>query len=133
MDRLKPRRFVKKAGLQVPGHVLRLMQKLHPTVDILWAWKDQCFCLVQNVRGVQKVIRRLNPKHGITLSNTVYALNKMHPSHFQSHWARERFLRQLDDNPEVERVRRNSRGMIAEGSKDLFNAINRRVVVTRPK
>lgn len=128
-------KWVAKAGGQVPDYVQEAMERLHPTVDILWHMEHQRWCLVQNVRGEQHLIRVLGSKTRFeppTLHNTVNFLNACHPARLENTWERERFLRELDQKPEAERIARRSRDQIREGSKDLFNVLNNRVVVAKP-
>lgn len=131
MDRLKRKRFVRKAGLQVPKHIERLMAMRHPTVSILCERRTMKFCLVQHVRGRDFLICRIADRP--TLANTVYFLDRCHPSRFKGKWAQERALRAMDENPEIARVAERSRLMVADGSKDLWNALNNRLVLPVPR
>jgi len=131
----RPTKYVRKAGAQIPRHVAKMMARLHPTVSILWHLNTKRWCLVQRVKGRDYMIRLLE-KNGQyappTLANTVYVLNSSHPSRLRSKAARERFLDQLDANPQRDYVKKRSRGMVADGSRDLWNALNNRIVVPKP-
>jgi hypothetical protein len=134
METRTKRKWTRKAGGQVPRHVLRLMAQMHPTVEILWHTHHNRWCLVQNVRGQQVLIRVLGGKvfESPTIANTVHFLNAAHPCHFSSKWDQERLFNQMDEAKEAVAIKRRSRDQIREGSKDLFNALNNRVVIARP-
>ena len=128
-------KWAAKAGGQVPDHVQEAMARLHPTVDILWHQEHERWCLVQNVNGKQLLIRVLGSKTRFetpNLHNTVNFLNSCHPARLDDKWEQERFLRSLDECREAESIKSRSRDRIREGSKDLFNALNNRLVIARP-
>lgn len=132
---LSTEKYVAKAGGQVPEHVQEAMERMHPTVDILWHTEHERWCLVQRIGGRQVLIRVLGGKKHFespTLHNTVNFLNECHPARLEDTRSRERFLQSLDESSVAESVRRRSRDQIREGSKDIFNVLNRRIVVPRP-
>jgi hypothetical protein len=131
MDRVRPPRFVRKAGGQVPPHVLEAMERRHPNVAILWDHQANRWALVQNCRGIQFFIRHLGDKRHFeppTLFNTVNFLDRSHPSNFASRKAQDDLLSKIDENPGLTAAKKRSSDAIREGSSDLFNAINRRVL-----
>ncbi len=131
MGRLS-RKYVKKAGHQIPKHVTRQMRRLHPTVDILWSEQLKRWCLVQTVDGRAHLITTIHDKNRFampTLANTVYYLNLCHPSRLRSAIARERFLQKLDENIEHEVIKKNSSDRIREGSNALWNRLTNRLVL----
>lgn len=133
MDRVKPPRFVRKAGAQIPEHVLEAMERRHPNVRILWDWRANLWCLVQSVRGKEVLIRYCGSQkrpEAPTLANTVYVLDRSHPSNFASAKEREKLLAGVDANPGLVAAQKRSQVAIADGSRDMFNALNRRVVRT---
>lgn len=129
MGRLNKLRFTRKAGYQIPAHITDLMESLHPTVDILWDNGANQWALVQSIGGVLNCIRVLGKGVVPTLENTVYFLTANHPSRLASEFARERFLRELDENQSHSDVARRSADQIREGSKALFNRLTNRLVV----
>ena len=130
MDRLATKHsYTRKAGDQVPKHITRLMRMRHPTVSILWDNANKKWCLVQNCRGQTHFITFL--AQGVTLANTVYYLDSIHPTRLSSKWARERFLADLDKNATAAAVSNVARDMVRDGSSDLFNALTNRKVFGR--
>lgn len=131
MDRLSKTRFTRKVGQQIPKHIRKLMAQRHPTVAILWDRGAEKWCLVQQVRGRNHLIDFI--RGTMTLDNTVYALDRMHPANFHSKWQKQRFLDQLDDNRVASAVEKDSRDRVREGSSDLWNVLTNRRVFEVPK
>lgn len=129
MVQLKQRRFVKKAGFQVPQVVLRHMRRMHPSVEILWSPQAKKYCMVQTVCGVSQMICSI--KGTPNLANTVYYLNSIHPSRFASKYARERLLASMDESEQAARVARRAKDQIRDGSSELFNQLTGRKVFQR--
>lgn len=126
------RRFVKKVGQQVPEMITRLMRVRHPTVEIMWEPQANRWCLVQTLMGVSSLITFLGTADRYeppTLANTVYYLDRIHPSRFESKFDQERMLREIDENKESENIRKRSADRITEGSRDLYNALTNRLVI----
>lgn len=134
MGRLRKSRryYVRKAGGQVPRHVTAAMQRLHPTVDILWESVARRWAMVQTIGGISQLVRFLGERETPTLANTVYYLNSIHPSRLKSKWAQERFLAQMDENPLAKDAQRRSADAIRVGSSDLYDQMrNRKVFAIR--
>ena len=127
---------VKKAGANIPTHVLTMMKRLHPTVEILWANQVKRWALVQTLRGNSQLIRFLDRRGRYlhpNLVNTVYYLNSIHPAKLRSKYAQERFLKALDTSSIAERVARSSALRIADGSKEMFKLMTgKRTFSMRP-
>ena len=134
MDRLKHRRkFVRKVGQQASPRITALLQRRHPTVELLWEAHAERWCLVQTVRNQCFLIRILEDKGEYlapTVENTVYFLDLIHPSNFTSEAAKDRLLAELDRSQEAEDIERRSKEQITEGSKDLYNVMTNRKVLT---
>lgn len=131
-------RSSQKVGGQPPKVVSDLLRKRHPTVRLMWADKQQRWCLVEWPAGKPPVMLRVlaGPRGEFvapTLVNTVFVLDRMHPSNFSSARARERLLAELDRNEESAAIERRARDRIRAGSSDLWNAISgRKLIVPRP-
>lgn len=119
-------RCVRKAGLQVPSHVLSMLARRHPTVSVLWDRTHKCFCLVQTVGGRAHFIRPLQGRP--TLANTTYYLDSIHPRNFTGKYARERFLKGLDQNDRLEASTKRAKDQLREGHSEMFNQLTKRRV-----
>lgn len=140
--RNQQRYAVKKCGRQPSPTVLRLLRLRHPTVRLLWERRLQRWALCE-LHGAQWTLLCLVAGPGNRYEEpsiaTVQMLDRMHPRNFRTKWQVERFLKGLDTSHEKMQydLQKQKRVQIAEGSKELFNAINRRLVVapqsTRPR
>lgn len=130
----RQRYSVRKCGRQPSRTVLRLLKLRHPSLRLLWERQRQrwaicelhadkwtLLCLVAGPGGAYE-----EPSIA-----TIQMLDRMHPRNFRTKWQVERFLNGLDSGLEKMQydLQKQKRVQIAEGSKELFNAINRRLVV----
>lgn len=137
MDRLKSRRcYVKKAGWQVPRHILDMLAMRHPTVEILWEARVKRWALVQTIGGITQLLRFLRHGESPTLANTVYHVDSLQRDLYslRTKWGQERFLQKMDANPAAIAAERRARDAIRVGSSDLYDQMtNRRVIAVRPR
>lgn len=135
MDKLRKsrRHYTRKCGAQVPDMVADLLAQRHPTVSILWERQIERWCLVQIQNGETHLIAILGDQsryEAPTISNTVYYLDKIHPSKIRSEFAKQKFLEGLDRSDEMKGVQKRAGEQISDGSKDLFNALTNRKILT---
>lgn len=138
MDRLRHsrRHYVKKAGWQIPKHILDMLAQRHPTVEILWEARVQRWAIVQTIGGVSQLLRCLPHGEPPSLQNTVYYCDQMQRDLYslRTKWGQERFLQKLDDNPRVLAAEKRAKDAIREGSGDLYDRMTgRKVIAVRPR
>jgi len=130
---------VSKVGLQPDPLILEEMRRRHPNAMLAWNDRAERWALVDVTPGLPPVmIRLLTDRDGgythPTLANTVWVLDTLHPSNMVSEWDKERFLRELDENPERDGIQRRAREQARDGSSELYDVLKgKTTLVPNPK
>ena len=122
-------RAIRKAGMQVPDYIQDLMSSLHPTVDIMWDTSANVWVMVQTIGRKSQIVGRLRPGEPLTLQNTVYHLNKIHPHNFRTPYQRDRLLKELDESEVNRDLERSAADARRVGSGELYDKLKGRIVV----
>lgn len=126
----------RKCGRQPSRTFLRLLKLRHPTLRLMWAHKQKRWAICEVDKGDYRLLclvagpggRYEEPGVG-----TIQTLDRMHPRNLRTKWQIERFLKGLDTDAEKMQydIQKRARERAAEGSKDLFNVLNKRLVVSK--